>query len=76
MMTTATSKLPRDTRAVRFDPNLAEALEEMLKPFSGKALEKAQGAVLTVRRSGFTGSFEQLLTKYEHAITAATKGGG
>jgi hypothetical protein len=75
IMATATSKLPRDTRAVRFDPDLAEALEELLQPFTGKALEKAQAAVVQVRRSGFTGGFTELRAEYERAIRAATAKG-
>lgn len=75
-MMTATSKLPRDTRTVRFDPDLAAALEGLLAPHSGKALERAQGAILQVRRSGFTGGFGDMVDKYREAIAAAVASKG
>jgi hypothetical protein len=70
-MTTATSKLPSDQRATRFDPDLAAALEEELQPLSGKALTRAQQAVLAVRASGFQGTFGALLAEYREAIRKA-----
>ena len=72
-MATATTKIPADSRSIRLDPDLAAALEKELASMSGAKLEKAQAAVLKVRRSGVTGSFARLLDVYRGAIKDATK---
>lgn len=70
MATAKKSKFP-DAADLRMDPDLTAAIEELLAPHSGKALEAAQGAVVKVRRSGITGSFGELVAAYDDAITAA-----
>jgi hypothetical protein len=70
---TATSKLPTDARAVIRDPDLAAAVEQLLKPHSGKKLEAAQAAVRQVRASGVVGTFTAMRTAYQDAIAKAIK---
>lgn len=65
------SKLPKESVAVRMAPELAEAIEAELAPYSGKALEHAQAAVMRVRRSGFAGQFSDLVAHYRGEIRAA-----
>jgi hypothetical protein len=69
-MTPATSKLP-DT--LRFDPHLAEALEDLLRPHGGANLEKAQAAVVKLRKSGLQAPLSGLIAAYRDAIKAAVK---
>ena len=68
---TTTTKLPQETRRIRMDPSLAEVIEGLLKPYSGRALERAQLAVLAVRKAGVPGVFQDLLERYEAAILEA-----
>ncbi len=66
------TKLPTELQAVDFDPELSRALEGLLEPYSGKALERAQAAVLKVRASDRVGSFGEIVETYQRAIEAAT----
>lgn len=68
---TPTSKLPQSTRPLKMDKDLAAALEGFLRPHTGKALERAQAAILQVRASGIALPFDQLVERYEQAIAAA-----
>ena len=70
-MTTGISKLPREGRTIRMDPDLAQALEDILEPHTGKTLERAQAAIVRVRASGFQGSFGEILEAYRVAIEEA-----
>lgn len=67
------SKLPHDSKPIRLDPDLAAFLENELKPYSGKALEWAQAAILEVRSSGFVGAWAELTARYREAIREATE---
>lgn len=69
-MTTAT-KLPTDSRPLVRDPDLAAALEEILAPYTGKALERAQQAVRKVRSSAVQGPFSDVVAAYRAAIDQA-----
>jgi hypothetical protein len=73
MSATLMSKLPTVTRPIKLDADMAKALERMLEPYSGKALERAQVAVRKVYGSGLTGTFEAMLAHYRAAISAAVK---
>lgn len=68
---TQTSKLPKDDKPIRLDPDLAKALEDLLKPYKGEKLERAQQAVLHVRASGVTGQWADLIAHYDAAIKEA-----
>lgn len=70
-MTTATTKLPTDARALIRDPDLSAAVEGMLEPYSGEKLERAQAAVRKVRGSGAVGTFSELVAAYSAAIKKA-----
>jgi len=70
-MTSSTSKLPSEVRPQRFDPDLAAALEDLLEPYNGKPLEKAQKAIVRLRQRGITGSFGELVAMYREAIEQA-----
>ncbi len=65
------TKLPSDGRPMKMDPFLAEALEKELEPYTGNRLERAQKAILQVHKSGFTGTFGQLVEEYGEKIKAA-----
>lgn len=65
------SKLPHDEKPVRMDPDLAQALESLLKPYKGEKLRRAQEAVLRVRKSGFTGQWSDLIAHYRAEIEKA-----
>jgi uncharacterized protein len=68
---TTMSKLPTEGRPPKMDPDLATALEELLAPHSGKALERAQAAVLKLRKSGAMGTFSEIVEAHRAAIEAA-----
>lgn len=71
-MSTATlSKLPTNTRPLIQDPDMARAVERMLAPYSGKALERAQAAVRRVHASPAQGPYDAILKAYQAAISAA-----
>lgn len=73
-MSVATSKLPQEAKPLKFDPDLAAAIGALLEPLSGKALDRAQKAVVTVRKSGICGTFHEIVAAYQAAIAkAATK---
>lgn len=65
--------LPTEQRPIRMDPELAEQVDALLKPFSGEKLDRAQAAVMKVYESGATGSFGEILERYEAAIEDATQ---
>lgn len=66
-----TTKLPSEPRPIRMDPELAEAVDEIIKPLKGKDLEAAQAAVMDVYRSNASGKFAELLENYREAIEEA-----
>lgn len=70
-MTATLSKLPTSTRPLIIDTDMAAAVEKMLAPYSGKALEKAQVAVRKVHGSSVQGAYSTVLAAYQTAITAA-----
>jgi hypothetical protein len=70
-MTATLSKLPTSTRPLIVDTDLAAAVERLLAPYSGKALERAQAAVRKVHGSSVQGPFSTVLAAYQSAITAA-----
>jgi hypothetical protein len=70
-MTTATSKLPTNSRPIINDPDLANAVEALLGPYSGKALERAQVAVRKVAASGVQGPWSMIVSAYETEIKRA-----
>jgi hypothetical protein len=65
------TKLPTDSRPLVRDPDLATALEAILEPYTGKALERAQMAIRRVRAGGVQGSFTQIVAAYRAAIDEA-----
>lgn len=65
------SKLPLETRPLRLAPALAETVEELLRPLSGKRLDAAQRAVLQVYRSGAQMDHGGWVAAYAAAIAAA-----
>lgn len=69
------TKLPTDTRPLVQDPDLANAIEKLLEPYSGKQLEKAQAACRRVHGSNILGDFTQIVSAYETAIAEAVGGG-
>lgn len=73
MTATMTSKLPTSSRPLIHDRDLAAAVEKMLAPLSGKALERAQDAVRKVAGSAVQGPFGTVLAAYQKAISAASK---
>lgn len=70
-MTATLTKLPTNARPLILDNDMAAAVEKMLAPYSGKALERAQLAVRKVHSSAVQGPFGVVLTAYETAIKAA-----
>lgn len=70
-MTATATKLPTDSRPLVRDPDLAAALEEILVPYNGKALERAQQAIRKVRSSGVQGPFSVVVAAYRTAIEQA-----
>lgn len=70
-MTTLTSKLPTNDRPLIKDPALVAALDKLLAPLSGKALERAQDAVRRVARSAVQGTFSTIVETYRKAIRGA-----
>ena len=70
-MTTMTSKLPTNSRPLINDPDLAAALEALLEPYSGKALERAQVAVRKVATSSVQGPFAVIVDAYAEAVRTA-----
>lgn len=74
-MTTMTSKLPTSDRPLIADRDLAAAVDRLLSPLSGKALERAQAAVRRVAASAVQGPFATVLRAYESAIRAGDKEG-
>ena len=70
-----TTAIPQETRPIRMDPNLKDAVAELLEPYSGKELELAQAAVVEVYHSSATGIFSELVDRYEAAIREAVSPG-
>jgi len=70
-MNTMTSKLPTEGRPLKMDPDLAAFLEAELAPYSGKALERAQQAIVRVRQKGVSGTWDELTTVYRDMIAVA-----
>lgn len=70
-MTATLTKLPTSTRPLIVDTDLAAAVEGLLAPYSGKALERAQAAVRRVNASSTQGPFSAMVAAYKTAITAA-----
>lgn len=68
---TTLSKLPTADRPLIQDPDLGQAVERLLQPYSGKSLERAQAAVRKVHGSAVQGPFDQVLAAYTVAIKAA-----
>jgi len=68
------SKLPMESRPLRLAPDVAKAIEERLRPLSGKKLEQAQDAILVVYQSGQQMTTEQWIAAYESAIITALGG--
>ena len=62
------SKLPTERRPIRMDPELTEAVEELLEPYDGDELELAQSAVMRVYHSASGGSYAELVGVYRDAI--------
>ena len=67
----ATTAIPQETRPIRMDPDLEAAVAELLEPYGGKELERAQAAVVSVHHSSATGVFSKLVDRYEAAILEA-----
>ena len=65
------SKLPKEGTPMKLDPFLAVAIEEELSPYDGAKLKRAQKAVLDVSKSGFTGTFGDLVVEYRRKIGEA-----
>lgn len=70
-MTTTASKIPTESRPLKMDPDLAAFLEVELAPYSGKALERAQQAIVRVRQKGVSGTWSELTTVYHETIAIA-----
>jgi hypothetical protein len=76
MTATAISKLPMNERPIITDPDLAAAVEEMLAPYTGRALERAQAAVRRVAMGATQGTFGDLVEAYRKAIKSAVNDKG
>jgi hypothetical protein len=63
-----------ESRPLRLSPEVSKVVEKALAPLSGKNLEKAQAAVLTVYQSGRQMTVEQWVEAYEGAIITALGG--
>ncbi len=70
-----TTAIPQETRPIRMDPNLAEAVEKLLEPYSGHELDLAQAAVVEVYHSSAVGVFSKLVKRYKAAILEAVSPG-
>lgn len=68
---TVEAKIPENDVRFRVDPSLRELWESQLRPYKGEKLEKALKAILTVRGSGFIGSWDDLVVRYDEAIKEA-----
>lgn len=68
------SKLPMESRPLRLAPEVARVVEKQLAPLTGKALERAQAAILKVYTSGQQMTSEQWVVAYETAIITALGG--
>jgi hypothetical protein len=72
MSAIAFSKLPTNETPLIRDPDLARAIDDLLQPYSGKALERAQAAVRRVAtNNGVMGVFKDLVEIYRTAILAS-----
>ncbi len=71
---TATA-IPQETRPIRMDPDLADAVEKLLEPYGGHELELAQAAVVEVCHSSAVGVFGKLVERYKAAILEAVSPG-
>ena len=71
MTATATTKLPMNDRPIINDPDLAAAVEDLLRPYNGKTLERAQTAVRKVATGATQGTFSDLVDAYAAAIKGA-----
>lgn len=63
--------LPTEQRPIRMDPDLAKRVDSLLEPYDGEDLDHAQEAVMRVYQSPASGSFGQLVARYEAAIQEA-----
>jgi hypothetical protein len=63
--------LPTEAVPIKMAPELAEAVGELLAELEGSDREAADGAVMRVYRSGFAGSFSEIVEKYRAEISAA-----
>jgi hypothetical protein len=63
-----------ESRPLRLSPEVAKVVEQRLAPLSGKKLEAAQQAVLSVYQSGQQMASEQWVKSYDAAIQSAVKG--
>ncbi len=69
-MTPATA-LPTEKVPIKMDPDLAEAVGGFLEDLEGGDLKAGTAAVMTVYRSGFAGTFGEIVEKYRSDISAA-----
>lgn len=65
------NKLPLETRPLRLAPEVQKVVESRLQPLTGKRLEAAQDAILTVYRSGHQMASHQWVDAYTKAIDSA-----
>lgn len=76
MTAIATSKLPTNERPIILDPDLAAAVEDLLRPYNGQRLERAQAAVRKVASGATQGTFSDLVDTYAAAIKGVVGGKG
>ena len=67
------SKLPMESRPLRMAPEIQKVVEAKLAPLTGKALERAQDAVVKVYQSGQQMANTQWVEKYDQAIKSAVQ---
>ena len=65
------SKLPMENKPIRLGAGIADVVETLLHPLSGKKLEVAQKAVLQVYHSGLQMQHAEWVTAYESAVKTA-----
>ncbi len=69
-MTPATA-LPTEQIPIKMDPDLAEAVGGYLSGLDGSDHKAGTAAVMTVYRSGFAGSFSEIVERYRSEISTA-----
>lgn len=65
----------QENKSLRLRPDLANAVQAMLRPYKGRVRDAAEEAVLRTLHSGLLGTYGALIQAYGSAIAKATGDG-